>query len=272
MTQTGTQPLYRLTGRSAKRSERLPVGLTLWTACSLALGASLGIAARITAPLAQAEHSHDPHFHLGSILRLEDPETTCAKVLDASASQQAVVATLRAVLDNPAHAGEDWDGAEFVTFRGQVMTNECPLRSEQESIRQYVYVTRTPPCGSGCQTFWFPYDDPLSDHFGIGMPEYRASEIYIRTGYLTPHLINHEVGHSLGLCDGGPSAPQDVSCDHSGISDWCTGSVMHSYGCDNPGDWPTEADRDAVSALRYWGGGSGGLPFFGGDMCNRGFC
>jgi len=253
--------MHRLTGRLRERSEGPRRNVALWTGCSLALGASLGMAARIIAPLAEAEHSHDPHYHLGSILRYEDPETTCAKVLDGSASQEAVVAALRDVLDNPSHAAYDWDGTQFVTFRGQVMANECPQRSPQEHIRQYIYVTKTPPCpGSGCQTLWFPYDDPLSGHSGIGMPEYQASEVYIRTGYLTPDVINHEVGHSLGLCDGGPSLPQWDSCAHSGIGDLCTGSVMHVHGCNNGSDWPTDADRFAVSALRYWGGGAGGPP------------
>jgi hypothetical protein len=125
--------MHRLTGRLRERSAGPRRNVALWTGCSLALGASLGMAARIIAPLAEAEHSHDPHYHLGSILRCEDPETTCAKVLDGSASQEAVVAALRDVLDNPSHAAYDWDGTQFVTFRGQVMANECPQRSPQDA-------------------------------------------------------------------------------------------------------------------------------------------
>ncbi len=252
--------------RMAQERSKLTMGsAALGTACAMAAGAVLGAVARFAAAPAHAEHSHDPHYHLGSILHYDDPETTCAAVLDGSASQESVVAALRDVLDNPAHRTEDWDDTSFIDFRGQVMTNPCPSRSQQEHIRQYVYVTRTPPGGGdGAQTFWFAYDDPLSGHSGVGMPEYRVSEIYIRTGYLTPHLVNHEVGHSLGLCDGGPTFPAGQTCDQSGIAGWCTGSVMHSYGCSNTSDWPTESDRTAVAELRYWGGGSGCRSYVGG--------
>jgi hypothetical protein len=64
------------------------------------------------------------------------------------------------------------------------------------------------------------------------------------------NLINHEVGHAFGLCDGGPGKPPD---DPNCVPMPCYGDptigVMHAHGCSARPDWPSGAERAAVESM-----------------------
>jgi len=87
------------------------------------------------------------------------------------------------------------------------------------------------------------------------------------TEHLDDGTPNHEVGHALGLCDGGPGIPTPIPAGcvsnldvyppgGNGILDRyeCLNSIMHSYGCSEP-DWPTAIDIAAVESLQPSGSG-----------------
>jgi len=208
------------------------------------IGVALGVAVRIASvDESQAEHAFYPHRHLGSILHDTDSETNCIDVLDGSIGHDEA----RTKIKDTLYTGgtNDWDGIKWVTFQDQTLFNECPVPGFNQLMRIYFRIEGdvTPECGTGtagCALRDFGYDDPDSGHYGFDPPqyEYHGFYVFIETDNLrneTAHIVNHEVGHALGLRNGEP--------------DDCTGSVMHSLGncADEP--WPSDSDR-GVGALR----------------------
>ncbi|MEX0683481.1 MAG: hypothetical protein WD904_04405 [Dehalococcoidia bacterium] len=116
------------------------------------------------------------------------------------------------------------------------------------------------------------YGDPSTSGHSYG--EYQNSQIYIATGELLSDsylfIINHEVGHALGLADGGPDAPDEQNANGTQIPlpsqtqnplSCSPISIMHVYGCDET-DWPSAVDRAALefhipNGQPAGGGGSG---------------
>jgi hypothetical protein len=189
-------------------------------------------------------------------------------VLDGSINHAEARQIVKDVLED----SQGWDGLQWIDFRGYVNWSECiPMALndvEFAGLRVFTKVTDdvTAICGqntAGCARLHFPYPDPSSGH---PEDEFLAGEIYIGTEYLQSdpaHIVNHEVGHVLGLADGGPTRPTPYpSTLNNETPGACnTGSVMHSYGCSNE-DWPSDNDKEAVEALVAPQGGGSGLDKF----------
>ena len=222
----------------------------------VACGVSLALLIRFSQREAEAWHPFDPHKHLVSILPSGGPELNCVDVQDSSLpftdARDFIVQTLYPGY----HPGErHWHGTDGVDFDGQTIESQCPVPDPNWTLRIYFHVRLdwdNDPCGNrtwGCERLLWLVFDP-----GRGHPEaeYRVSEIFLDSDRLNSndgyHLVNHEVGHSLGLCDGGPTLGPYAGCDHSSIHAQCADSVMHSYGCPNI-DWPTAPDVAIVAGL-----------------------
>jgi len=118
----------------------------------------------------------------------------------------------------------------------------------------------------------YPYADDFSGHpgedeWGMAFQLLDSDRIDEDDGR---QLVNHELGHAFGLCDGGPDWPIEYAprCANDTSYDDCVESIMHTYGCgaNFEREWPTAADRASVEALvplanpsNYIGGKSGFL-------------
>jgi len=178
-------------------------------------------------------------------------------------------------LTSASHWEEDWNGTgPYVEFAGQVMWNPCPGLYDPGAAVIAIHVMRQAHvdwfCGAfftkGCAVHEDELDRPLTQGASHHV------DIYIHDGSLTTPVINHEVGHALGLCDGGPDVYADPQCEPSGIHYTCTGSVMHTYGCGNSSEWPTDDDRRTVQRISGSNIAGPGIPFLDGNPCQRGAC
>jgi len=210
----------------------------------------------------------------------EETEEYCLDVDDDDVDYNYAFLQLIEKAHNSNNPLNDWNGIQHVRLRGSNV--ECPLYTPlitgfeiRFKVVQDVHVA-CPNVGStahGCEKSSAAMDpDDLSQH-----QEHRYSTIYLdEVGLNAPwpqsdRVINHEIGHSLGLCDGGPTAPASSLCDAWPWHDDCRDSIMHIYyelippwnACfpDAP-EWPTHVDIAAVEALVPDGGtgqgGSGG--------------
>jgi hypothetical protein len=183
-------------------------------------------------------------------------ERFCAGIDGASMSQAEALDLISYTLyvDNPS---QDWDGigSGRVFFLPRAASCGQLFYGTQVDIKFWVKDSVDEVCGgsySGCAQRSNPQWDPLANH-----DEYRDARVYLERDSLQggdrSHLISHEVGHVLGLRDGGPSAPNPGP--YPGAE--CLQSVMHSYGCTDY-DWPTFFDRLSVELLMPSGGSGGG--------------
>ena len=103
--------------------------------------------------------------------------------------------------------------------------------------------------------------NPVTGHREVEIWQVRFATPHLE-GSLWRHFINHETGHVLGLCDGGPDAPTpQFGCEDDLEHLKCTepDSVMHTHGCAHV-PWPSADDRASVESLIPAGssGGPGG--------------
>jgi hypothetical protein len=181
-------------------------------------------------------------YHIGSANTYE-PEYYCVKVEPNTVSQNDAELGISDALyySNPA---EDWQGLNHGKVDFIPVGSPCPWPIH------YYYpwfikftIVDGPACDHegwlGCADGENPTeDDPLSGH-----PEYKHYFIQIADGSLNRHVVNHEIGHVLGLDDGGPQWDPPSSCENGqGIP-----SIMHDRGCTRL-DWPSSADRITVDA------------------------
>lgn len=247
--------------------------MATWLAIVVA-GILLGIFARWLFP-AQIEADHPKNLDyqtpgdrqdqkIGTINGYE-AENFCVTVVDSSMSFDDA---LNHVKNTLLHS-DGWDGlkAGKVMFSGgSTPCDQLPSISNIEI--QYRVKDSTPDCG-GLNCVSFLPDDEYFDTRS-GQTEYRHAYVIFNTTYIAgsqplyQHTVNHETGHALGLCDGGPGADEDkvppwLGCQSDPDHYDCVVSIMHSeyYGCTNR-TWPTSLDLDSVESLIPGGGGSGG--------------
>jgi hypothetical protein len=203
----------------------------------------------------------------------EEAEEYCLTVYDPDVDYSFAFFELLDAAQNEGNPARDWHGIRHVRLRGSNI--ECPLYTPLITgfeIRFIVADDISPPCGSSAIGCRIPGpEDP--DEFS-GHEEDRYATIYLKGDTFGDawwpfggdgHLISHEIGHALGLCDGGPGAPSNPLCE---AWDWhgdCRDSVMHTYSGLPPWDWcfpperPTHNDIETVEELvPMLGSGQGG--------------
>lgn len=230
-------------------------------------GVSLGLLLRFLVVL-QSSASHpypqnidgdgdtvvDPHSHVKSMTEFST-DRLCAIVLEGNVDQPTMLGRIKATLlgDNPA---EDWNGLRGGKVAFAAATEPCNITSAVVQIEYWVLDNAcgvANPLNLSCA---FPNSVPVQNPL-TGHQEFVRFKVIFDPAHATGtefdrYIINHETGHVLGLEDGGPQNP-------SGVATPCTGSVMHIYGCDNWGPWPTAEDRASVESLiPASGGGSPG--------------
>jgi hypothetical protein len=203
-------------------------------------------------------------------------EDYCGRVVDMSDyAHPEAMADVADILysTDPGEGPLDWNDvrygvSQYVDLAGSA--TQCPEKVDDVSVtayefRFYIYesvnsVCPTPhgidPAGCAGPRAQTDEDDPASGH-----PEFRFFRIRIEKDEIDG-FANHEVGHALGLCDGGEDVyTTGVPCTLWEQHENCppaVDSVMHSYGCDEP-NWPTSGDIGTVLDLIPVGGtGQGG--------------
>ncbi len=240
----------------------------VWFA-SVVVGVLLGIATRWLMPVqVEADHPKIPDNHLGTINTFA-VDNFCVWLEDSTMSFGTALNRVSGTLldDN------GWDGLKGgrVLFSG----GSTPCVDDPNRINiEIEYWVKDDTSGTNCGGFscaWFlpgdVYEDPISGHVEFRYGYVRFVTAHINGSLiLAHHVVNHETGHILGLCDGGPDAtdPANVflGCTLDADHFNCVDSVMHSqaYGCSNR-EWPTSLDRAAVESLIPGGvvGGGGGM-------------
>jgi hypothetical protein len=147
--------------RFAAAAAALAIAKTLTNPVPLAwitrilIGLALGVAVRIaTVDEIDAEHPHQPHKHLGSLLRDSDSETNCIQIMDGSIGHDDARNRIR----NTLYTGgtNDWDGIAWVRFEFQTLINPCPPAHSGQPIRVYFRIdqdlrTGVPPAPSAAR-------------------------------------------------------------------------------------------------------------------------
>jgi hypothetical protein len=251
-----------------------------WVSIRVILGVLLGLFVRaITPGQSSAHHANVPPQKIGSINGFEN-EQFCISVADSDMSFNTALTRIRGTLINQPgwqRVGEGTSKHGMVFFVGSA---SCESYSQPGlaaiEIQISVQNSLPPGCGTnnpGCVGFDDDdrYTDPRS-----GLIEYRHAYPYLNTYWLGSddqltyrNLVNHETGHVLGLCDGGPFANLAwPGCTAQSGHFSCltpTGSMMHKYGCSRQ-EWPTVIDLATVSGIipgSAGGGGGGNKGAFG---------
>lgn len=234
----------------------------------LAVGVLLGILARaLTFSSASGSHLKVPPSHLDTINDYE-AEVFCVEVADGSMPFDYANGRIHSTL-YLAQPDKHWDGLGDmgnlrVSFSG--FTVPCRSAVAFKPLRYTVQEDVTAECNaprSGCAIpIGQPHYDPASGH-----DEFNRYHVWLDTDWVYDSdyyrfIINHETGHVLGLCDGGPSAESTEYCSGPAHDD--CGGVMHYDGC-SPSSWPTLEDRESVHSHIPSGGGGiaggRGCPF-----------
>jgi hypothetical protein len=222
----------------------------------LGVGVSLGAAIKLAGGAAIASHPKGPpHSHVISMNTAGDLETFCAYALDDSMSQSVALTKINAALLGP--AANPWELVGGVDFSAEVAP--CVDNPASMRLRIYFYTDNdiwwAPACyGSqdlaGCAS---PIP-PMAYDFDSNHFEYQTFEVELDTdplkGEHSRRLVNHEVGHVLGLAND----ENDTRCESP--------SIMHGPNlaelCSND---PTTADLVGVALLTpadSSGSGAGG--------------
>lgn len=240
-------------------------------ACGAVGGVIALITARVISGGAAAEHAYSPHTHLASINSPAESEDFCVRSFDGNVSHTTAFNELLERLFNQADFARDWDRIRNVDI--VPLWGECPLdfndifQELQYEIRFYIKADVQNECGNppfdveGCADRKRHITDPQAPH--EPKEEWHIYNLWIESDNLYGgSTVNHEVGHALGLRDGGPELPTPTPTSvptptPTATPTWwgqCTGSIMHSYGCDEP-EWPTAADIASVESLTPAGSG-----------------
>jgi hypothetical protein len=202
-------------------------------------------------------------------------ENWCVTPIDSTSETAPGVdfVTLVALTANALYDASDPAGGRWNAVRGvDLVTSpeECvPEYLQRHEMRFRYFNSAWPICAGHPACADASFDKKL-DPFA-GHDEYVSFTIDISPAAVW--AVNHEVGHVLGLCDGGLTFSGST---HTQCGEWapldteCLNSVMHPYGCNPPGwPWPTSQDIDSVENLIPVGGsGQGGSGGGGGKAFN----
>lgn len=196
---------------------------------------------------AAAYHPHPSPNHLGTMHSNTENEDFCILVYDGSIAHSDVYNRVRGTLylDD---TNQDWEGLS--NNRTYFVPYNQPCNSYSQATRDAIEIEfRVQTSGfSVCAPPGPPYPACVVNtgwywNGAVGHNDARWSNIHFRTNHFTQgvalyhHVVNHEVGHTLGLKDP----------DNTGH---CMGniSVMHStfYGCSFDREWPTWNDHNTV--------------------------
>lgn len=219
-------------------------------AASLA-GFVVGVALRQADEAAWASHPKVPHDYVDSILSYGEFENYCAWAVDDSISQPDALRFIRLSIDD-----SRWADIRWVEFAGEETGCDAPVNNTYEI---YFYTDNDiswSPCEGagviGC-AYGLP---PVHIDLSTGDRQWPSFEVDLDTYYLNglgidrgPTLINHEVGHVLGLDDD----KEDTAC--------AVPSIMHGPDIEHQcSDVPT--DFDAATVVTLEPGGSTGWTNF----------
>lgn len=179
----------------------------------LVIGLLLGVALRwMDGDGTKATHLHDPHDHLGSILSTAVDEDVCVEMHDDSIDANYAIGYVVGVLSN----SQGWENTRWIDFKFRGYPCGTPDNPYEpppagqgiEIAINFRHDWDEGPCPDqtiGCEISAGEYWPPNRGH---AKSEWLISRVYVDSDRFDDpegiHLLNHEVGHSFGLCDGEP--------------------------------------------------------------------